>query len=62
VHEADEGTAAHLFQILMAGQLPIILFFAGKWLPRHPKQALEVLALQAAAALAAMAPVYYFRL
>ena len=62
VHEADEGTAAHIFQILMAGQLPIIAFFAVKWLPRFPRQALEVLALQACAALAAMAPVFYFKL
>ena len=26
--QADEGTAAHVWQLLMAGQLPIILFFA----------------------------------
>ena len=26
--EADEGTAAHVWQILMAGQLPIIAWFA----------------------------------
>lgn len=62
VHEADEGTAAHLFQILMAGQVPIIAFFAIKWLPQFPRQALEVLALQAVAALAALAPVFYFKL
>jgi len=62
VHEADEGTAAHIFQILMAGQLPIIALFAVKWLPRILRQALEVLALQACAALAAMAPVFYFKL
>lgn len=42
----DEGTAAHLFQLLMAGQLPIIAFFAVKWLPQAPKQALQILALQ----------------
>jgi hypothetical protein len=60
--EADEGTAAHLWQILMAGQLPIIAFFAIKWLPRTPQPALVVLALQAIAGLAAMAPVFYFRL
>jgi hypothetical protein len=59
--EADEGTSAHLWQILMAGQLPIIAFFAIKWLPKNPKPALVVLALQLVAALAAMAPVYYFR-
>ena len=26
--EADEGTAAHLFQILMVGQVPVMAFFA----------------------------------
>lgn len=62
VHEADEGTAAHLFQILMAGQAPIIAYFAMRWLPQSPKQALEVLAIQVGAALAACAPVFIFKL
>jgi hypothetical protein len=62
VHEADEGTAAHIFQILMAGQVPILAFFAIKWLPRFPRQAFLVLTLQVGAALAALAPVFYFRL
>jgi hypothetical protein len=62
VHEADEGTAAHIFQILMGGQLPIIAYFAIRWLPQFPKQALQVLALQLAAGLAACAPVFYFKL
>ena len=56
--QSDEGTAAHLWQLLMAGQLPIILFFAIRWLPQAPRYALPVLALQAAAAVAALAPVY----
>ncbi|MDP9267743.1 MAG: hypothetical protein M3P27_05380 [Acidobacteriota bacterium] len=56
--EADEGTAAHLFQILMVAQAPIVAFFAIQWLPRAPRQALVVLALQVAAALAACAPVF----
>jgi hypothetical protein len=55
--EADEGTIAHLFQILMAAQVPIIAFFAIKWMPRAPQQAITILALQVVAALAAMAPV-----
>jgi hypothetical protein len=59
--QADEGTAAHIWQILMAAQLPIIAFFAIKWLPRTPRQALMVLALQFGAALAALAPVYILR-
>lgn len=62
VHEADEGTAAHLWQILMAGQLPVLIYFAIRWLPRAPRQSLYVLALQAAAILAAMAPVYFLGL
>lgn len=60
--EADEGTTAHLFQILMAGQIPFILYFAIKWLRRMPAQAIQVLALQGAAALAALAPVFLLRL
>ena len=62
VHEADEGTPAHLFQLLMAGQVPIVAYFALKWLPCAPRQALGVLALQAAAMIAAFAPVYWFHL
>jgi hypothetical protein len=41
--EADEGTDAHLWQLLMAGQLPVLAFFAMRWLPRAPRQTLEVL-------------------
>jgi hypothetical protein len=56
--EPDEGTAAHLWQLLMAGQLPIIAFFAIRWLRQSPRSALLVLALQAAAGLVAVAPVF----
>ncbi len=59
VHEADEGTLAHLWQLLMAGQLPIAAFFAFKWVPKDPRRAILVLALQAAAGLASMASVYF---
>ena len=62
VREADEGAIAHLWQILMVGQMPILAFFAIKWLPRAPKQTFYVLALQAGAVLASMAPVFYFNL
>jgi hypothetical protein len=60
--EVDEGPTAHLWQILMAGQLPVLAFFSIKWLRRAPRQALGVLALQAGAVLASMAPVFYFNL
>jgi len=59
---ADEGTAAHLFQILLAGQAPFVAFFALKWLPRMPSEAMLVIAIQAAAALIALAPVVLFDL
>ena len=62
VREPDEGLIAHLWQLLMAGQLPVLAFFAIKWLPRAPKQTLCVLVLQAGAVLAAMAPVYFLNL
>jgi len=60
--EADEGSAAHIFQILMATQVPLVAFFAIKWLPRTPRQALLILALQVGAALAALAPVFFLHL
>jgi hypothetical protein len=60
--ETDEGTAAHVFQLLIAGQLPVIGFFALKWLPQSPREAIEVLALQAAAGVVALFPVFYFGL
>ena len=46
--QADEGTAAHVWQLLMAGQLPIMLFYAIKWIPRTPQIALAVLVAQIA--------------
>lgn len=61
-HQPDEGTPAHLFQLLMAGQVPVIALFAGLWLPRAPTAALKILALQLSAGLAALAPVYFLGL
>jgi hypothetical protein len=58
--QADEGTAAHLWQLLMIGQVPAIAFFAIKWFPSEPRPTLRILALQAGAALAALAPVWWF--
>lgn len=56
--QADEGAAAHIWQLLMAAQAPIVLFFAIKWVPQSPRQALPIVALHVGAALAAMAPVF----
>jgi hypothetical protein len=62
VREADEGATAHLWQLLMAGQMPVLAFFAIKWLPRAPRPTLCVLSLQAGAVLASMAPVFFLNL
>jgi hypothetical protein len=62
VRETDEGTAAHIWQLLMGGQMPIVAYFAIKWLPQAPRQALYVLALQVGIALAALAPVFILKL
>lgn len=59
--EQDEGGAAHMWQLLMAGQVPFIAYFAIRWLRSLPR-GLVILALQAAAALTAAAPVYFLNL
>jgi len=61
-HQADEGADAHIFQLLLVLQLPIIAFFAIKWLPQAPKAALAILALQAGAGIAAIATVFFLEL
>lgn len=57
--QLDEGATAHIWQLLMAGQAPLIAFHAIKWLPRTPRTALPVLAAQIGAALAAAGPVFW---
>ena len=60
--DGDEGTAAHLWQLLMAGQLPVILYFVFRWLPAAPREGLIVLTAQVSAGLAAAAPVFLLHL
>jgi hypothetical protein len=62
VHEADEGTAAHLFQIFMAISFVTSVAFAIQWVARAPWRALRILGIQMVAALVAVAPVFYFKL
>jgi hypothetical protein len=56
--ERDEGAVAHLYQLLVIGQMPVITFFGARWLPRAPAQGLRVVAVQAFALAAALVPVY----
>lgn len=56
--QSDEGAIAHIWQLLIIMQIPIILYFAAKWLPSSPRQARAILVLQIGALLTAMLPVF----
>ena len=59
VHQRDEGAQAHLWQLLVAGQVPFIAYFVLRWLPTATLHTLVVLALQVAAILLlAVAPLW----
>jgi hypothetical protein len=61
IHEpgGDEGAAARIFQLLMVAQLPIIGYFALKWLPQAPRMALLIVALQISVALVPVLSILY---
>jgi hypothetical protein len=56
--QADEGAAAHIWQLLMVAQLPLIAYFGIRWVPPAPRQGLIVLVTQLAFALVAAMPVF----
>ena len=62
VHNEDEGTPAHLFQLWLVVEAVMIPYFAVRWLPQAPKDAALVLALQIALVLLAAAPVFSLQL
>ena len=62
VRDPDEGTAAHLFQLLIAAQLPILGFFAAKWIARDRTAALSVIGIQMIAIGLALIPIWMFGL
>jgi hypothetical protein len=43
-------------------ELPLVAYFAFKWLPRAPRLAFSVLGLQALALIAALSPEYFLNL
>jgi fucose permease len=59
VTREDEGAVAHIWQLLMGLQFPIIFFFAVRWLPRRTQEAVAVLGMQFVAGVAAAFPVWY---
>ncbi len=58
--DGDEGTAARIFQILMLGQLPVMLYFLYRELPNETKNALMVLLLQILVSTLPFTALYYF--
>lgn len=60
--ERDEGAQAHIFQLLIGLQIPLLAFFGFKWLRQDLKTGLSVLGLQIAGIGLALAPVWYFGL
>ncbi len=54
----DEGIAAHLWQLLMLAQLVAIAVFLARWVPKAPRPAVAMLALQVCGLVAAALPVW----
>jgi uncharacterized membrane protein len=57
--ERDEGAVAHLWQLLMVAQLPVIAFFAFRWLRQSPRQALPFFLAQLIAAVTSLVSVHW---
>lgn len=58
--DGDEGAPARIFQLIMTAQLPVIAYFALKWMWRSLYPAMLVLALQAVAWLVPVLTVIWF--
>jgi tryptophan-rich sensory protein len=56
--QRDEGAAAHAWQLLMAAEVPAIVYFALTAVPQQPRRGLAILGLQVLAVGAAAAPVF----
>ena len=56
--QPDENAGAHIWQLLMAGQLPLLGWFALRWLTRDFRAALPIFGLQMVAFGAALLPVW----
>ncbi len=60
--DADEGAAAHIFQLLIVAQAPVILVFVATADWRKVGRVAGLIALQGAGLILAFAPVAYFKL
>ena len=59
--DIDEGALAHLWQLLVVIQIPIIVHFAFRWLRRAPREAITVIVMQGLALASAAVPVFVFK-
>jgi hypothetical protein len=59
--QPDEGTMAHLWQLLMAAQVPITAYFLVRWVAVAPRAVLTVFGVQLATALLALLPVFLLK-
>lgn len=57
--QTDEGTAAHLFQLLILAQLPLVILFTATSDWTRPARSLLVLLVQALAGVAALGALYW---
>ena len=60
--QPDEGAAAHIFQVLIVAQAPMLAFFGLRWARKTTWAALTILIAQIFAIGVAIAPVWYFHL
>jgi hypothetical protein len=58
----DEGSVAHIFQLLIVAQVPFILVFVATAEWKRVVRVVGLIALQAAALVLALAPVAFFKL
>ncbi len=56
--QPDEGAVAHIWQLLMAGQIPLLGWFVFRWLRQDFRSAIPVLGMQIVAFAAALLPVW----
>lgn len=59
IEEANEGAAAHIFQLLMVGQAPFVVFLAFKRLAIALRQTFFFIVFQFFAGLAAIIAVFF---
>jgi len=57
--EVADVFSNQLFKFLLIAQIPVIVFFAIKWLPQAPGDTLRVLAMQFGAALVTIVLVFW---